>query len=68
MFGLKGCPHCGKDSTIRRIQSTDDLNWTLIDEDSKELWQCEECTGYFVIEYRAVKITCLEPTLQKING
>lgn len=63
MFNLKGCPHCGKDSTIRRVQSSDELNWTLLNEDLKELWQCEECAGYFIVEYKTIKVVSLIPKI-----
>ena len=67
MLGLTGCPHCGQDSTIERIQSSDELNWTVNQGDGlKELWQCQNCAEYFILEYKVCKITLLTKQLAKL--
>ena len=56
MFNLKVCPHCKHDSIIVRIQAPDDLNWKSINGTLEELWQCQDCGGYFLVTYNVKEV------------
>lgn len=59
-MGLKfGCPHCNGQSGATRIQSSDDLNFLVFTGYLREMWQCDNCHEYFLIDYEIKSITKL---------
>jgi len=54
------CPHCrDKFGTASRVQGPDDLQYLSDINHIRELWQCNECDNYFIIEFSLSKITAL---------
>ena len=52
------CPHCDNGYEIECVQRCDELMWVTDDdmEHHIELWQCDNCGGYFRAHFRLTKI------------
>ena len=49
------CPHCHvQESESTRIQGPDEMAWLSDFDVHQELWQCEECGGYFTAKFQLV--------------
>ena len=52
------CPHCSNEHGLR-IQGPDDLIFLSDTDEMQELWQCDECDGYFILMYKFSRIVPL---------
>lgn len=50
------CPHCHTDGCATRVQGPDDLQYQVSVDNIRELWQCNKCNEYFVVEFELKKI------------
>lgn len=59
-MGLKFCcPHCQQDRGATRVQGSDDLNHVMFIGYLREMWQCDNCHEYFLIDYEIKTISKL---------
>lgn len=53
------CPHCHDSGCATRVQGPDDLQYQVSVEYVRELWQCNECDNYFIVEFELKNIVKL---------